>query len=102
MQNGQHKKIFWGILFLLGAVALLLGGLGHLGSFNFWSILFSIALLGCLVDGILDRSFGQILFSLAFLVIIHDDFLHLEPTFSAAPPWSPPARSWLSRKALSI
>ena len=49
MQKRQHKKIFWGILFLLGAVALLLGGLGHLGSFNFWSILFSIALLGCLV-----------------------------------------------------
>lgn len=83
MQNRQHKKIFWGILFLLGAVALLLGGLGHLGSFSFWSILFSIALLGCLVDGILDRSFGQILFSLALLAIIHNDLLHLE----AITPW---------------
>ena len=78
MHKRQHKKIFWGILFLLGAIALLVGGLGYVDGFSFWSILFSIALLGCLVDGILDRSFGQILFSLAVLIIINDDFLHLE------------------------
>ena len=83
MQKRQHKKIFWGILFLFGAVALLVGGLGYLDGFNFWSILFSVILLGCLVNGILDRSFGEILFSLALLIIINDEFLQLE----AITPW---------------
>ena len=81
--NKQFKKVFWGILFLLGAAALLLGSLGYLNGLNFWSILISIAILGLLGDGILKRSFGQILFSLAFLIIVNDRLLHLE----AITPW---------------
>lgn len=101
MHKRQHKKIFWGILFLLGAAALLIGGLGHLEGFSFWTILFSIALLGCLVDGILDRSFGQILFSLAIFIIINDDFLHLEAITPLArtgrrPAWNARAEYHLS------
>ena len=44
----QVKKIYWGILFLLGAAALLLGRLGYLDGINFWSVLISIALFGFL------------------------------------------------------
>ncbi len=98
MHKRQHKKIFWGILFLLGAAALLIGGLGHLEGFSFWTILFSIALLGCLVDGILDRSFGQILFSLAIFIIINDDFLHLE----AITPWPVLGAALLGTLGLNI
>ena len=35
-------KIFWGILFLLGAAAFLVSRLGLLEGISFWSILFSI------------------------------------------------------------
>ena len=78
MKKKQYKKIFWGVLFLLGAIALLLGRFGYLEGLNFWSVFFSIVLFGLLADGILGRSFGQILFSLACLIILNDELLHLE------------------------
>ncbi len=80
----QFRKIFWGILLLIGAIALLIDGLGYLHIFNFWSFFLSAIAIGFLVDGILDRSFGQILFSLAFLIIFNNRLLHLE----AITPWA--------------
>ena len=65
MGRRKTRNIFWGILFLLGALALLLGKLGFL------------------INGILRRSFGGILFSLAMLIIINDELLHME----AITPW---------------
>ncbi len=79
----RGKKIFWGILFILGAVALLIGKLGYLGDIGFWSIFFTLGLLGFLIEGIFKRKFGTILFALAFLVIVNDKFLGLE----AITPW---------------
>lgn len=68
MNNG--KKAFWGVLFLLGAVAAVVGGLGLLKGIGFWTILFSIVLIGVLVEGLIRKSWGQILFSAAFLLIL--------------------------------
>ena len=79
----RTKKVFWGVLLLLGAVALLVNRMGFLEGFGFWSILFSAILVGTLVKGLAKRSFGEILFSLAFLVIVNDELLHLE----AITPW---------------
>ena len=59
----QGRKIFWGLMFILGALALLVVKLGYLEGIGFWSILFTIALIGILVDGIMDRGFGRILFT---------------------------------------
>lgn len=84
MGRRKLKKVFWGILFLLGALALLLGQLGYLGGLGFWSVFFSIVLLGILIEGILTVSFGEILFSLAGLIIVNDGLLHLE----AITPWT--------------
>lgn len=74
----QGRKVFWGLMFILGALALIIGKMGFLEGFSFWSIVFSIALIGIFVDGILHRSWGMILFSLAFLIIVNDKFLGLE------------------------
>ncbi len=79
----QGRKIFWGLMFIVGALAMLVVRLGYLEGIGFWSILFTIVLGGIFVDGIIYRSFGQILFSAAFLVIVHDEFLGLE----AITPW---------------
>lgn len=79
----RFRKVFWGIMFLVGALALLVIKLGYLEGIGFWSILFTLALIGILVDGILSKGYGKILFSLAFLVIIYDEFLGLE----AITPW---------------
>lgn len=81
MKNG--KKIFWGVLFLLAAVAVIAGGLGHFEGFSFWTVIFTIGLLGIFVEGVCYRSFGNILFALAFLAILYDEQLGLE----AITPW---------------
>lgn len=78
-----RKNVFWGIALLLGAAALLLGRFGFLEGIGFWSILFDICLAAILVGGFARRSFGTILFSLAFLVIVNDRLLGLE----AITPW---------------
>lgn len=77
------RKVFWGIMFIVGAMALLVIKLGYLEGIGFWSILFTLALIGVFVDGVLSRGFWKILFSLAFLVIIYDEYLGLE----AITPW---------------
>jgi len=79
----RYRKVFWGIMFLVGAMALLVAKLGYLEGIGFWSILFTLALIGILVDGILSKEFGKVLFPIAFLIIIYDEFLNLE----AITPW---------------
>lgn len=83
MKRRQIKRVFWGVLFLLGALALLLEKLGYLNGLGFWSVFVSVILAGFLINGILIRSFGEMLFSLAMLVIVNDELLHLE----AVTPW---------------
>lgn len=79
----KGNKVFWGILFLLGAAAFLVSRLGLLEGVGFWSILFSIGLVAILIKNLARRSWGGILFSLAFLVIVNDELLKLE----AITPW---------------
>lgn len=74
----RGMKVFWGIALVFGAVALLLDRGGYLGGIGFWPIVFDICLVAALLKGIAKRSFGTILFSLAFLVIVNDKALGLE------------------------
>ncbi len=94
----QGRKIFWGVIFIIGALALLVAKLGYLEGIGFWSILFTVALVGVLFDGVLSKSFGKILFSMAFLVIIHDELLGLE----AITPWPVLGAALLGTIGLSI
>lgn len=96
MKNG--KKIFWGILFLLAAVAVIAGGLGYFEGFSFWTILFTMALIGMFVEGIVHRSFGNMLFSVALLAIIYDEQLGIE----AITPWPVLGAALLGTIGLSI
>lgn len=66
----RSKNVFWGVLFLLGAVTAIVGGMGLIKGIGFWTILFGIVLFGIFIEGLVRRSFGQILFSAAFLVIL--------------------------------
>lgn len=74
----RKKNVFWGVLFLLGACAVIAGRLGFLDGIGFWAILFSIALAAVLIRGIIKRSWGMILFFIAFLCIVNDRFLGIE------------------------
>jgi len=92
------KNIFWGVLFILGACTLIIGRLGYLDGLNFWSILISIGLVGVLIDGIADRGFGRILFSIAFLIIVHDELLGME----ALTPWTVLGAAFLGMIGLNM
>lgn len=94
----KSNKIFWGLLFLLGAVALIISGLGYFEGVNFWNILLSIALIGIMVKGIFNRQYGCILFPLAIMAILYDDLLGIE----AITPWPVLGAALLGTIGLSI
>jgi len=72
------QNVFWGSLCIIGAISLVINKLGYLQEMGFWSILFSVILLGIFIKGAIVRSWGTILFSAAFFVIVNDKLLHLE------------------------
>ena len=74
----KKKNVFWGLLFILGALAVLVSKLGVFEGVGFWSVLFSIGLIGILINGIIRRSWGTILFSTAFLAIVNSRLLGIE------------------------
>ena len=51
----KKKNVFWGVLFLLGACAVIAGRLGFLDGIGFWSILFSLVLAAVLIRGIVSQ-----------------------------------------------
>lgn len=82
------KRIFWGVLLLVAALALVLSKLGYLGNVmdavSVWDIILTIFFLVTLIEGITKGRIGEILFSVAFLINIHDELLGLE----AITPWT--------------
>jgi len=72
------KKIFGGILFLAAAVAVIAGAMGFMEGFSIWTVVFTIAIISMFVDGIVKRSFGNMLFAVAFLLILYSRQLGLE------------------------
>lgn len=74
--NFSANKLFFGICFLLGALALILNRLGYFTvneHFNLFSVILTILFLWTLIQGITHVHFAEILFSLAFLAIIYDE-----------------------------
>lgn len=79
-----RKNIFWGLAFILAAVALVVKKLGYLQGVGVWSILFSVILTVIFVKGIMKRRWATILFSAAFFIIVNDELLRLE----SLTPWT--------------
>ena len=83
MNNGKVRpSIFLGCLFVIGAVALLIQKMEIvnilLGGMSIGQLLLTVFFVSCLINGIRDRSFGAVLFSVAFLIIVNDRQLHLD------------------------
>lgn len=79
----RGKNIFWGILLILGAIFIVINKLGYFQDISVVTVIFTIVIAGALIDSIFHRSFGGILFSLAFLCILYDKPLGIE----ALTPW---------------
>ncbi|MDO4167392.1 MAG: LiaF-related protein [Eubacteriales bacterium] len=74
--NFSANKLFFGICFLLGAVALILNRLGYFTinkHLNLFTIILTIFFIWTLIQGVYHINFTAILFSLAFLAIIYDE-----------------------------
>ena len=86
--NHNGRKVFWGIYFIVAAVLLILfkvgtisigsWGWGNFLGIDIWQILLGFLLLGFTIKGIFDRNVGEILFSIAFQLIVFDNELHIE------------------------
>lgn len=83
----RNSKIFWGLLLVLGAVALIACQIELIR--GDWIIpVFAVIILGAgVVNGIVNRNFGYILFSLALLVIVLGSFLGV-PVLKEISPWA--------------
>ncbi|MCI9303099.1 MAG: hypothetical protein HFJ13_03035 [Clostridium sp.] len=71
----KDRNIFWGILFVLGAIGLIIGKLGFLSDINPFSLGFSIILFAIIIDSLFRLNYAGILFPIAFICIIYDEKL---------------------------
>lgn len=94
----RTKNIFWGLLFILGAVFIVINKLGYFQDIGIITIIFTIGLAGALIDSIYHRSFGGILFALAFLCILYDEPLGIE----SLTPWPVLAAALLGTIGLNM
>lgn len=74
----RKKEVFWGMLLILGAIYLLASRMGFFFHISLFRVVFTIFLVGILIENLAERSFGGILFSLAFLGILYDRQLGIE------------------------
>lgn len=67
----KRERMFWGLFFIIGAMAVVVSKLGFLGDISLWTIFFTVFLIAALIKGVFARSPWGILFSLAFLCILY-------------------------------
>ena len=94
----KRERTFWGMFFILGAVAMIAGKLGFLGGFGFWTVLFTIFLAACLAKSIVRRSMTGVLFTAAFLCIVYDRQLGI----TALTPWTVLGAAFLGSIGFSL
>lgn len=84
--NQRVSSILWGILLILGAVALVMSQLGMLGGLQIsvWKMMATIILLAIAVKNLFHRSFAGILFPIAIICILFDEMLGI----TALTPWT--------------
>ena len=80
----KERNIFWGILFVLGAIGLVIGKMGFLSDINPFSLGFSVILGAIIIDSLFRLNYAGILFPIAFLCIIYDKQLGI----TALTPWT--------------
>lgn len=75
-ENG--KKIFWGVIFILAAVYIVISRIFVLPEISVWSIILTIVFAAMIIKGIREVNFYEILFGIAFLCWIYDSQLGIE------------------------
>lgn len=68
----KKEKVFWGLLFILAGIFMIINKLGYFPNVNVFSMLLTVLLLVVIVKSIIELNFGGILFPIAFICIIYD------------------------------
>lgn len=80
----KRENIFWGVLLIIAAIALILGKLNLFVNVNAFSIILTILFVGMIIKSIIHFNIVGILFPLAFISIIYDKQLGI----TAITPWT--------------
>lgn len=79
----KKERIFWGLYFIAAAFLLLAGNLGVFKEISVWTIIISVFFAATMLKSLFHRNIPGVLFSLAFLAIVHARLLGIE----AITPW---------------
>ena len=97
MKLNKHN-LFWGAFFILAALFIIFGSMGSLGELSVWTLLFTFLFVAWLINSLVKLEWGGILFSIAFLAIIYDDWLGIQ----AITPWPVLAAALLGTIGLNM
>lgn len=68
----KRERIFWGLLFILIGIFLVISKLGYFADVNAFSLVLSVFLAAIILKSLLRLNFAGILFPAAFICIIYD------------------------------
>lgn len=68
----KKERIFWGVLFILIGIFLIISKLGYFPNVNVFSLLLTVFLVVVIMKSLLRLNFAGILFPIAFICIIYD------------------------------
>ena len=94
----KEERIFWGVLFILAGVFLIISKLGYFPNVNVFSLLLTVFLVVIIVKSLPRFNFPGILFPIAFICIIYDKQLGI----TAITPWTVLIAALLGSIGLSI
>lgn len=80
----KKERIFWGVLFILAGIFLVISKLGYFPDMNVFSLLLTVFLVVVIVKSLLRLNFAGILFPIAFISIIYAKQLGI----TAITPWT--------------
>lgn len=80
----KKESIFWGVLFILAGIFMIISKLGYFPDVNVFSLLLTVFLVVVIVKSLPGLNFSGILFPIAFICIIYDKQLGL----TAITPWT--------------
>lgn len=80
----RKERVYLGVMFILGAIALIINKLGYFDDINVFNVVLTIFLIGIIVKSLFAKNFAGILFPIAFICIIFDEQLGI----TAITPWT--------------
>ena len=94
----KKDSIFWGVLFILAGIFMIISKLGYFPNINVFSLLLTVFLVVVIVKSLRPINFAGILFPIAFICIIYDKQLGI----TNITPWTVLIAALLGSSGLSM